>query len=405
MKKPSRSQKGKKISLSFTKPMQALTRRHKALLTRKNKVDVSFYNGIVERYVHPVITAEHVPLDWRFDFDPATNPHFQERLGINAAFNPGAMLYQGKIVLMVRVEGVDRKSFFAVAESKTGVDGFRFWNEPVVLPEAPDAPPGTNVYDMRLMNHEDGYIYGIFCVECKDPAAGPGDESSAVAAAGIARTKDLVHWERLPDLISQSPQQRNVVLHPEFIDGQYALYTRPLNDFAATGSGPGIGWALCKDITHPVIGREQVIDPRVYHTISEGKNGLGPAPIKTDHGWLHLAHGVRNTAAGMRYVLYMMLADLHEPWRITHRPGGYFLAPQGDERIGDVSNVVFANGWVCRPDGKVFIYYGASDTRVNVVTSSINRLLDYVLNTPPDAYRSGDCVQQRLQLIRKNQRR
>ena len=394
-----------KNTQAFHAALKSLQRRYQALVSRKNQIDKTWYNGIVNRYVRPVVTADHVPLDWRYDLNAARNPFLQERLGVNAAFNPGAMLFQGKHILMVRVEGVDRKSFFAVAESKSGVDGFQFWDEPVTLPEAPDAPPATNVYDMRLVQHEDGFIYGIFCVERKDPAAKPGDESSAVASAGLARTKDLVRWERLPDLQSRSPQQRNVVLHPEFVEGQYALYTRPLNSFMDTGSGPGIGWALCQDITKPVIGEEKVIDPRIYHTIIEGKNGLGPAPITTELGWLHLAHGVRNTAAGMRYVLYLMLADLHEPWRITHRPGGYFLAPQGEECVGDVSNVLFANGWIAKPDGSVFIYYGSSDTRIHVATSTLERLLDYVMQTPPDGFRTGVCVQQRLELIRKNRRK
>ncbi len=374
---------------------------HEALLARPNALDTTWYNGVFDRYVNPVLTANHLPLDWRFDLNPATNPFMQERLGINAVLNPGAMAWNGKIVVMARVEGVDRKSFFAVAESENGIDNFRFWPEPVVMPEVPGNPE-TNVYDMRLVRHEDGWIYGFFCAERKDPAALPGDESSAVAAAGIARTRDLVAWERLPDLESQSPQQRNVTLHSEFVNGKYLLYTRPLNSFAATGSGLGIGWALCDDLTRAVIGEETVLDERIYHTIKEGKNGLGPSPIKTAGGWLHLAHGVRDTAAGMRYVLYAFLCDADDPTKVTHRPGGYLLAPRGDERVGDVSNVTFANGWVCQPDGTIFIYYGSSDTRIHVAVTSVERLLDYVTHTPEDPLRSAACVQQRLALIRVN---
>jgi 4-O-beta-D-mannosyl-D-glucose phosphorylase len=374
---------------------------HTALLARPNTLDESWYNGVIDRYTYPVLTAHHLPLDWRFDLNAATNPFMQERLGVNAVLNPGAMEWGGKIVLMTRVEGVDRKSFFAVAESANGIDNFRFWPEPVVMPEIPGNPE-TNVYDMRLVRHEDGWIYGFFCAERKAPAATPGDESSAIAAAGIARTKDLVTWERLPDLQSRSPQQRNVTLHPEFVNGKYLLYTRPLNSFMATGSGPGIGWALCDDLTRAAIGEEAVLDRRVYHTIKEGKNGLGPSPIKTARGWLHLAHGVRDTAAGMRYVLYAFLCDLVDPTRVTHRPGGYLLAPRGDERVGDVSNVTFANGWVCCADGRIFLYYGSSDTRIHVATTSVDRMLDYVTNTPEDALRSAACVQQRMDLIRHN---
>jgi 4-O-beta-D-mannosyl-D-glucose phosphorylase len=354
---------------------------------------------LFRRYRYPVLTAAHTPVFWRYDLDPTTNPLLLERLGINAAFNVGAMDWQGKIVLMARVEGADRKSFFAVAESATGVDGFRFWDYPVVMPET--AEPETNVYDMRLTAHEDGWIYGLFCSERKDPDAAPGDLSSAVAQCGVARTRDLKAWERLDDLKTPSAQQRNCVLHPEFVDGKYALYTRPQDSFIEAGSGGGIGWGLASSMEHAVIEQETIIDRREYHTINEVKNGLGPAPLKTAKGWLHLAHGVRNTAAGLRYVLYCFLCDLKTPYKVIAKPGGYFLAPMGEERIGDVSNVTFSNGWVRRGDD-VFIYYGASDTRTNVVTTTVERLLDYVLNTPPDPLRSAACVQQRIALIEKN---
>jgi 4-O-beta-D-mannosyl-D-glucose phosphorylase len=323
-----------------------------------------------------------------------------ERLGVNGVFNAGAIALDGKIYLAARVEGWDRKSFFAIAESPNGVDHFRFWDEPVVMPETDD--PDTNVYDIRLVQHADGWIYGLFCTERKDPQAAPGDLSSAVAQAGIARTRDLRAWERLPDLVTGSPQQRNVVLHPEFIDGQYAFYTRPQDDFIQAGSGGGIGWGLSHSMNPAVIDHETVIESRAYHTIKEVKNGEGPAPIKTPKGWLHLAHGVRNTAAGLRYVLYLYLSDLGEPWRVTARPGGYFMAPVGEERIGDVSNVLFSNGWVCQPDGTVLIYYASSDTRTHVAVSSVDRLLDYATNTPEDGLRSAASVQSRLDLIHRN---
>lgn len=380
-----------------------LRKRQRQWVRRRNTVDPTWYNGWYTRWKNPVLTADHVPVEWRYDLNPQTNPLLLERLGINAAFNVGAMEWQDRIVLCARLEGLDRKSFFAIAESRTGVDGFRFWDEPVVMPETD--VPDTNVYDMRLVRHADGWIYGLFCTERKDPQAAPGDLSSAVAQCGIARTKDLVKWERLPDLKSRSPQQRNVVLHPEFVNGQYLLYTRPQDDFISTGSGGGIGWALCRSMERAVIGAEKIVDPRVYHTIKEVKNGLGPAPLKTARGWLQLAHGVRNTAAGLRYVVYLYLTDLQEPWRVTHRPGGYFLAPQGAERIGDVSNVAFSNGWVARADGQVFIYYGVADTFTGVATTTLERLLDYAVNTPEDPLRSAACVQQRIELIRRNRGR
>ena len=377
----------------------ALWHRHKHLIDLENKIDPSWYNGVFERYGRPVLTAEHVPLDWRFDLNPVTNPLLLERMGINAVFNPGAIELDGKILLVCRVEGCDRKSFFAIAESANGVDRFRFWAEPIDLGETES--PDVNVYDMRLVRHEDGWIYGLFCTERKDPAAPVSDTSSAIAQCGLVRTRDLRSWERLPDLKTRSSQQRNVVLHPEFIGKRYALYTRPQDGFIDTGSGGGIAWALCDSMENAEIGEEQVMEPRVYHTIKEVKNGQGPAPLRTDKGWLHLAHGVRNTAAGLRYVLYLFMTDLEEPQRVIHRPGGYFLAPWNEERIGDVSNVTFANGWVSRGD-KVFIYYASSDTRIHVATSSIERLLDYAMNTPEDGLTSRSSVQARLKLIRQN---
>ena len=386
---------------AFQNKLKPLQRQHEQLVQRRNRPQKNG-NGIFDRYEFPVLTAEHTPLFWRYDLNPATNPHLMTRLGINCVFNVGAMEWNGNIVLMTRTEGWDRKSFFAVAESKTGVDGFRFWDYPVRMPELEDKE--TNLYDMRLVRHEDGWIYGLFCAERHDDS-NPGDLSAAIARCGIARTKDLVKWERLPDLKTDSLHQRNCVLHPEFVKGKHAFYTRPMADFAATGSGDGIGWGLCDDIENAVIGKEQIIDPRFYHTIKEGKNGPGPAPIKTKKGWLHLAHGVRNTAAGMRYVLYLFLCDLNNPTRVIKTPGGYFMAPEGEERVGDVSNVVFANGWVARTNGDVFIYYGSSDTRTQVATTTVEKLLDYAANTPEDGRRSKVCVEQRCRLIENNLRR
>lgn len=374
-----------------------LRTEHEALLARPN-VPAATGNGIYHRWQHAVVTAAHVPLEWRYDFDPATNPFMQERMGINATFNAGAMLWQGKYLVVVRVEGDDRKSFFAIAESPNGVDNFRFWDRPVVLPQTDE--PDTNVYDMRLTQHEDGWIYGLFCTERKDLSQ-PNDTSAATAQCGIARTKDLMNWERLADLKTNSGQQRNVVLHPEFVDGKYALYTRPQDGFISVGAGGGIGWGLCDDMTKAVIDREVIVDTKVYHTIKEVKNGQGPAPIKTPEGWLHLAHGVRNTAAGLRYVLYMFMTELNRPWVISHAPGGHFIAPQGEERVGDVSNVTFANGWI-EKDGEVHIYYASSDTRLHVATSSVARLIDYCKNTPADPLTSAGCVKQRIALIEKN---
>jgi 4-O-beta-D-mannosyl-D-glucose phosphorylase len=389
------------MTTEFQRRLDGLVRDHEQLLQRPNEA-VPEASGWFQRYRYPVLTAAHAPLTWRYDFDPVANPFLMERQAVNAAFNVGALEWNGKIVLMARVEGADRKSFLAVAESANGVDGFRFWDYPLVMPEGAD--PETNVYDMRLTAHEDGWIYGLFCAERKDPNAPPGDLSSAVAQCGIARTHDLKAWERLDDLRTPSAQQRNCVLHPEFVHGQYAFYTRPQDSFIEAGRGGGIGWGLAPNMEHAVIDEEIIIERREYHTINEVKNGLGPAPIKTAQGWLHLAHGVRNTAAGLRYVLYCFLCDLAEPYKVIAHPGGYFLAPRGDERIGDVSNVTFSNGWVARGDD-VFIYYGASDTRTYVATTTVSRLLDYVVNTPPDPLRSALCVQQRIALIDKNLQR
>ncbi|MFT4074562.1 MAG: glycosidase [Asticcacaulis sp.] len=376
-----------------------LRAEHEALLAEANAPQPRS-NGVYQRWQYPVITAAHVPLKWRYDFNPQTNPFMMERMGINATFNAGAMKWQGKYVVVVRVEGDDRKSFFAIAESTNGVDGFRFWPKPVVLPQTED--PDTNVYDMRLTQHEDGWIYGLFCTERKDLSL-PDDLSAATAQCGIARTKDLVAWERLPDLITHSGQQRNVVLHPEFVNGKYAFYTRPQDGFISVGSGGGIGWGLCDEITRAVIDKEVIVDNKAYHTIKEIKNGQGPAPIKTPEGWLHLAHGVRNTAAGLRYTLYMFMTALKEPWRIIHAPGGHFIAPQGEERVGDVSNVTFSNGWIADADGQVFIYYASSDTRLHVATSTVAQLIDYCKHTPADPLTSAACVQQRIDLIERNE--
>lgn len=370
------------------------------LIKRKNE-PVKEGNGIFIRYKYPAVTAAHAPIHWRYDLDFGTNPNLLERIGVNAAFNVGAVEHQGSVLLFVRVEGVDRKSFFAVAESKNGVDNFRFWDYPITIPELP-GNPDTNVYDMRVTKHEDGWFYGIFCTERKDPEAPKGDLSSAVAQAGIVRTKNFIHWERLPDLKTKSPQQRNVVLHPEFVNGKYAFYTRPQDGFISAGSGGGIGWGLSESMLGATIDEETIVDDRQYHTIKEVKNGLGPAPIKTEKGWLQLAHGVRNTAAGLRYVLYMFLTDLEHPDMKIASPAGYFLAPEGEERLGDVSNVVFSNGWVKRKNGDVLIYYGSSDTRTHVARTTVDKLLDYVVNTPPDGLRSAESVKTRNELIERN---
>lgn len=382
----------------FQSRLTALFAQHRALVEKPNH-PVEDHNGVYQRWQNPVLTADHAPVFWRYDLDENTNPYLMERLGVNATFNAGAIALNDRYFLVVRVEGMDRKSFFAVAESASGVDQFQFWDYPVTMPETDD--PDTNVYDIRLTAHQDGYIYGVFCTERKDPNH-PDDLSAAVASCGIARTRDLKTWQRLPDLITYSGQQRNVVLHPEFVDGQYAFYTRPQDGFISVGAGGGIGWGLAEDITCAEIKSESIIDPKAYHTIKEVKNGQGPAPLKTPHGWLHLAHGVRNTAAGLRYVLYVFMTDLEKPWIVTYRPGGHFIAPQGEERVGDVSNVCFANGWVADEDGKVFIYYASSDTRMHVATSTIDQLVDYCLNTPEDGLRSAASVAQRVELINKN---
>ncbi|MEO0897487.1 MAG: glycosidase [Bacteroidota bacterium] len=387
------------MNSSFEGRLEALLTEHEALVTRKNE-PVLPGNGIYTRFKYPIITAAHAPVFWRYDLDKAANPFLMERQGVNAAFNAGAIYLNGKYLLAVRTEGVDRKSFFAIAESPNGIDNFRFWDFPVTMPETED--PDTNVYDMRLVQHEDGWIYGLFCTERKDPNTPASDTSSASAQCGIARTKDLKNWERLPDLLTKSSQQRNVVLHPEFVNGKYAFYTRPMDGFIGVGHGGGIGWGLSDSMEKPEIGEEIIIDKRVYHTIKEVKNGQGPAPIKTDKGWLHLAHGVRNTAAGLRYVLYMFMTDLHEPWKITHEPAGHFIAPEGEERVGDVSNVAFTNGWIVNENDEVFIYYASSDTRMHVAVSSVDRLLDYCINTPEDGLRSAASVETRKSLIAKN---
>ena len=383
--------------MTFDDRLAWLRSSHKALLEKKN-IPVEG-NGIYCRYKNPVVTSEHAPLEWRYDLNPKTNPFLMERIGVHAAFNAGAIKWNGKYVLVVRVEGNDRKSFFAVAESPNGVDNFRFWDRPITMPEWGE--PATNVYDMRLTAHEDGWIYGIFCVERKDHSA-EGDLSAATAAAGIARTKDLVNWERLPDLVSNS-QQRNVVLHPEFVNGKYALYTRPQDGFIDAGSGGGIGWALVDSMEHAVVKEEKIINRRFYHTIKEVKNGEGPHPIKTPKGWLHLAHGVRGCASGLRYVLYMYMTALDDPSKVIAEPGGFFLVPEGEEYIGDVMNVAFSNGWIADPDGKVFIYYASSDTRMHVATSTIDQLVDYCLNTPADGLRTGLSVEAINILIDKNE--
>jgi 4-O-beta-D-mannosyl-D-glucose phosphorylase len=383
---------------AFDARVRALVGAYEALVIRPNQ-RVAGGSGIIDRYRHPALTAAHTPVFWRYDLTESTNPHLLERLGVNAVLNPGAIKHDGRYLMVPRVEGVDRKSFFAVAESPNGIDQWRFWDYPIRLPETDE--PDVNVYDMRLTRHEDGWIYGVFCTERKDPCA-PTDPSAAIAQAGIARTRDLLAWERLDDLRTRSRQQRNVVLHPELVDGKYAFYTRPQDGFIDTGSGGGIGWGLAESIEHAVIEHEQIIDPRLYHTVKEVKNGQGPPPIKTKEGWLHLAHGVRNTAAGLRYVLYLFLTDLAEPSRVIHEPGGYLIGPEGDERVGDVSNVVFSSGWIADDDGTVFIYYASSDTRIHVATSSVARLIDHAMHAPPDPLRSAASVEQRYDLIRRN---
>ena len=382
----------------YNNRLHILKKEHESLISRKNKMIFS-ENGIFERYKYPILTAAHTPLEWRYDLNPETNPYLMERIGVNATMNSGAIKWNGKYLMIVRVEGNDRKSFFAIAESPNGIDNFRFWEYPIHLPDTD--PSETNVYDIRLTTHEDGWIYGIFCSESLDPNAAPGDLSSAIAKAGIVRTKDLKSWERLPNLISQS-QQRNVVLHPEFVNGKYALYTRPQDNFIDAGNGGGIGWALIDDITHAEVKEEIIINHRHYHTIKEVKNGEGPHPIKTPKGWLHLAHGVRVCAAGLRYVLYLYMTSLEDPTKVIAEPGGFLLAPMGEERIGDVSNVLFSNGWIADEDGTVYIYYASSDTRMHVATSTIDRLVDYCLHTPADEFRSTASVKNICKLVEAN---
>lgn len=382
----------------YNNRLHILKKEHESLISRKNKM-IFFENGIFERYKYPILTAAHTPLEWRYDLNPETNPYLMERIGVNATMNSGAIKWNGKYLIIVRVEGNDRKSFFAIAESPNGIDNFRFWEYPIHLPDTD--PSETNVYDIRLTTHEDGWIYGIFCSESLDPNAAPGDLSSAIAKAGIVRTKDLKSWERLPNLISQS-QQRNVVLHPEFVNGKYALYTRPQDNFIDAGNGGGIGWALIDDITHAEVKEEIIINHRHYHTIKEVKNGEGPHPIKTPKGWLHLAHGVRACAAGLRYVLYLYMTSLEDPTKIIAEPGGYLIAPVDEERIGDVSNVLFSNGWIADEDGTVYIYYASSDTRMHVATSTVDRLIDYCLHTPADGLRSAASVENICKLIEAN---
>lgn len=391
------------IKKATTRELNLLKAKDQYLrIIQEPNTPIEYTNGIYQRYKNPIVTANHIPVHWRYDMNPKTNPLGLERIGINATFNAGAMKWKDKYVLCLRVEGNDRKSFFAIAESSKGTDQFTFWPKPCVIPEI-EGNPDTNVYDMRLTQHTDGWVYGVFCTERKDPKADPADTSSASANAGIVRTSDLINWERLPDLISSSSQQRNVVLHPEFVNGKYAIYTRPQDGFIDVGGGGGIGLGFVQNMENPVLENEKVINNKVYHTVFELKNGLGPAPLKTSKGWLHLAHGVRNTAAGLRYTLYMFMTDLKDIAKVTHQPAGYFMAPMNEERVGDVSNVLFSNGWIADEDGKVYIYYASSDTRMHVAVSSIDQLLDYVINSPKDQYTSANSVKTIIDLIDNNQ--
>lgn len=389
------------MSFNFEQRFNALHNAHQELINKKNKKE-ELGNGIFHRYENPILTAAHIPLEWRYDLNFMTNPYLLERFGINATFNSGAIKFNGKYIVVARVEGLDRKSFFAIAESENGVDSFRFWEYPINMPET--SIPDTNIYDMRLVQHEDGWIYGLFCTERRDTSVSESDQSAAIAQCGIARTKDLVKWERLADLKTSSLQQRNVVLHPEFVNGKYAFYTRPQDKFIEAGKGGGIGFGVSECIEDAIIDEEIIIDRKIYHTIYEMKNGLGPAPIKTEKGWLHLAHGVRNTAAGLRYVLYLFMTSLDDITKIIHKPAGYFMAPEGEERIGDVSNVLFSNGWIADDDGTVLIYYASSDTRQHVAVSSIEKLLDYIINTPEDRLRSVKSVETVCKLINSNKK-
>ena len=386
--------------MNFNSRLEKIIAQYESLIGQKNEA-IDYTNGIFQRYVNPVLTAGHAPYKWKYDLDENSNPCLMERIGINAVFNSAAIKFGGKYVLMARVEGSDRKSFFAIAQSDNGIDNFRFWDKPAIIPHLEGE---TNLYDMRLVQHEDGWIYGVFCTESRDASAPDADQSSAIAQCGIVRTKDLIHWDRLADFKTHSAQQRNVVLHPEFVDGKYAFYTRPQDSFIEAGKGGGIAFGLADDIEHASVDVETVIDKRIYHTIYEAKNGLGPAPIKTEKGWLQMAHGVRNTAAGLRYVLYLFLSDANDLTKVTHKPAGYFLSPEDQERVGDVSNVVFCNGWIADGDGQVFIYYASSDTRMHVATSTIDRLLDYTMNSPQDGFTSAASVQEICKLVEKNQR-
>ena len=384
---------------NFQQRLQHLEDVYNKLINLNNKPSAET-NGVYTRYINPVLTAQHVPVFWKYDLNEKTNPFLMERFGINAVLNAGAIKWNNKYLLIARVEGADRKSFFAIAESPNGIDHFKFWDYPVIIPETNE--PDTNIYDMRLVQHEDGWIYGLFCTERRDAAASEADQSAAIAQCGIVRTKNFEYWERLPDLKTKSPQQRNVVLHPEFVNGKYAFYTRPQDNFIEAGKGGGIAFGLSEKIDGAIVNKEIIVDPKIYHTVNELKNGWGPAPIKTKHGWLHLAHGVRNTAAGLRYTLYMFMTELNNPAKIIYKPAGYFLAPEGEERIGDVSNVVFSNGWISDDDGIVYIYYASSDTRMHVAVSSIEKLLDYVMNTPADGLRTATSVQTLISIIDKN---
>lgn len=385
--------------MNFSNRLEKISGQYEALISKINE-PTEETNGVFQRYSHPVLTAQHAPYKWKYDLNPHTNPFLMERIGINAVFNSAAIKFQEKYTLMARVEGSDRKSFFAIAQSDNGIDNFRFWEKPALIPHLHGE---TNLYDMRLVLHEDGWVYGIFCTESRDPNVPEADQSSAVAQCGIIRSKDLIHWDRFADFKTNSAQQRNVVLHPEFVDGKYAFYTRPQDGFIEAGKGGGIAFGLADSIENAVVRAEKVIDKRIYHTIYEAKNGLGPAPIKTEKGWLHMAHGVRNTAAGLRYVLYLFLSDLNDLTKVIHKPAGYFLAPEGEERVGDVSNVAFCNGWIADPDGQVFIYYASSDTRMHVATSSVEKLLDYVINSPEDGLNSAASVQQICRLVEQNE--
>jgi 4-O-beta-D-mannosyl-D-glucose phosphorylase len=381
----------------FDTRVEKLFDDHNKLTGRRNKVRAGG-NGIYDRYVYPVITRDHTPVFWRYDLDHETNPHLMTRLGINTTFNAGAIKLNGKYYMAVRTEGFDVKSFFAIAESPNGVDKWRFWDHPVVMPVTDD--PEMNVYDIRLTQHEDGWIYGLFCAERKDLSK-PDDSSAALASCGISRTRDLISWERLDDLRSRAAQQRNCVLHPEFVQGKYMIYTRPQSGFIETGDS-GISVGFCDNMEHATLGEEIIVDPRHYHTVKEVKNGQGPPPIKCSHGWIHLAHGVRRTAAGLRYTLYLFMTSLEEPWKVIRRPSGHFIEPLEEERVGDVSNVVFSNGWIADEDGTVFVYYASSDTRMHVATTTIEKITDYILNTPEDAGRTQLCAEQRDKMIEKN---